>query len=689
MKKKIFLMLAVMAMLILAFAVSVSAAGSTSDAYGTITTIDGEIEPTVIDSEARVVIVANDGTYYTFPAYYIISDSATFAWRKNDSVNQLLGYNIGASDIRGKIIRMELPEGITALNPNSAGGATVFEDARIMVEIKLPSTLTKIGDHTFNRCYKLATIDGLLEFLAKETTTTLGKQMVAETLWGEGVDLVIPKNVTSVPERCFYGTKIKSVTFHEDINYLGPRSFQGCTNLTSVKLPSSLQELSSHVFASCKNLASVDVSACTELEKIGEYCFEYSAITSFDFTPFAHKLISLGNGVFNQCTKLATVIGYELADNITTIGDNMFYACPLTELKFPKNITYVGNNAFKGHKSQQSVIRIPNGVTTIGDHAFVRDGNTKKIDGTVEIYLPASLTQFTGTYNFEYWDYDVMYIPSGVEIVQGVTNGTLEKGVVYFYTGEKDSLSIHNTHNSALLNAEWISAGEFTGASPDKNYIVYGYNKCDAFYESTHLEDNNPCVINCTRCGANGVMEENPVHSEKYTILYTSYDATGTKTYTCSNEGCKYSKTEYAPALFVCLGYSAPENGTGGIAVGFTVNNKAITEYKEVTGKALKYGVFAVLKDRLGNNDIFGKDGTASEGVISAEITNYEFAAFEIKIVGFTDEYKGTKLAMGTYVSVTDGEATEYSYLQEGEPNENEKYCFVSYNDIVGAPSND
>ena len=657
MKRKLLLSLAIITVLVCVFAISVSAAGSASDAYGTITTVDGETEPTLIDSEARVVIVASDGTYYTFPAYYVISDSAKFTWRKNDSVNQLLGYNFSASDIRGKIIRMELPEGITSLNPNNEGGATVFEDAKLMVEIKLPSTLTKIGAHVFNRCYKLAVIDGLIEYFAKETTTTLGLQMVAETLWGEGVDLVIPKNVTRVPERCFYGTKIRSVTFHEDITHLGPRAFQGCNNLTSVKLPSGLKELSSHVFASCKNLASVDVSACTELEKIGEYCFEYSAISSFDFTPFVHGLVSLGVGVFNQCSKLTTVIGYELADNITSVGNNMFNRCPLTALTFPKNITSIGSYAFFGHKSQQSVIKIPNGVTTIGDHAFVRDGNTKKIDGTVEIYLPASLTGFTGNYNFEYWDFDVMYIPSGLTINQGVMNGTLDKGVVYYYTGAKDSLTIHGTHNAAILNAEWISADNFTSASADKNYIVYGYNKCDAFYNGEHL-------------------------TTEQAYDFTSFAEKSYVKSICSrcNQGTVLK--EIAP-LFTCLGYSAPENGKGGIAIGFTVSNVAIAEYEEITGKTVSYGMFVVLKDRLGDNDVFGADGTLADGVINAEIANHDYSWLELKIVGFTDEQKDTKLAMGAYVAVTEGETTEYSYLQSGTPNENEKYCFVSYNDIV------
>ncbi len=95
---------------------------------------------------------------------------------------------------------------------------------------------------------------------------------------------------------------------------------------------------------------------------------------------------------------------------------------------------------------------------------------------------------------------------------------------------------------------------------------------------------------------------ENDGHNYyEYSISYENgYMNSGKLIYKCS--GCGATKEEAAPALFTCLGYSAPENGTGGIAVGFTVNNGAITEYQTVTGKAVKYGVFAVLQDRLDGN---------------------------------------------------------------------------------------
>ena len=170
------------------------------------------------------------------------------------------------------------------------------------------------------------------------------------------------------------------------------------------------------------------------------------------------------------------------------------------------------------------------------------------------------------------------------------------------------------------------------------------------------------------------------------TILFKlGYNEKGTYVYECS--ACHEILEEEAPTLsplFTCLGYSAPESGKGGIAIGYTVNNEVVAEYVKATGKTLKYGVFAVSQKKLGNNDVFGKDGTVANGVINADLSNQKFSAFELKITGFTDDNKDTKLAMGAYVAVTDGEGTEYSYLQSGTPNEGEKYYFASYNDIVG-----
>ena len=137
--------------------------------------------------------------------------------------------------------------------------------------------------------------------------------------------------------------------------------------------------------------------------------------------------------------------------------------------------------------------------------------------------------------------------------------------------------------------------------------------------------------------------------------------------------------------LFECLGYSTPESNKSGITIGFVVNNEAIEKYQSLTGKALRYGAFAVAQEKLGTNDIFGENDTVVNGAITAEITSYEFSSFDLKIVGFTDEYKDDKLALGAYVIATDKDITEYSYIQHGEPKQNEKYVFTSYDEVVNS----
>ncbi|MBO4982751.1 MAG: hypothetical protein J6D23_01720, partial [Clostridia bacterium] len=97
----------------------------------------------------------------------------------------------------------------------------------------------------------------------------------------------------------------------------------------------------------------------------------------------------------------------------------------------------------------------------------------------------------------------------------------------------------------------------------------------------------------------------------------------------------------------------------------------------------ITYGVFAVSQEKIGDSDVFDENGNAISSAITAELTDYAFSIFEVKVVCFADDQKALPLAIGAYVKTTDGDKAEYSYLQSGTPEENEKYCFVSYNDIV------
>ena len=279
----------------------------------------------------------------------------------------------------------------------------------------------------------------------------------------------------------------------------------------------------------------------------------------------------------------------------------------------------------------------------------------------IAVFLDAEKKSI-GNNNFDAYTLINAYI-EGVYAYSGSTTINIPSGYELWSTSGTEYC-----HTGKAYNVDEVKAA---------NTVLYSaYNADRVTVDGTTM---------CSGCGI-AYACSNPNHDlETVSISYTKYTENGIKVLKCNTCGLEKATETTASPLFNCLGYSAPEDGRGGIAIGFTVNNVAIAEYEETTGKILKYGVFAVLQSRLGDNDVFAEDGTAAEGVINADITSYEFALFELKIVGFTDEQKDTKLAMGAYVAVTDGETTEYSYMQGGEPNENEKYCFVSYNDIVGS----
>ena len=410
------------------------------------------------------------------------------------------------------------------------------------------------------------------------------------------------------------------------------KASNGTMLLEYVYLRLDTTKIGGRAFGDCTKLKYINIEELSELESLG-------ATDGYNY-----------GGTFRNCSSLFANSVLDLSKTkITTIteGDPLygnFAQTPISGIKLPSTVTFIGNHTFYACKNLTTVWL--NSNPEIEYNAFVEASSLK------QIFYSGSSDNFN-------------------ELLTKVSS-----------SGNAPLWSVIGDNNSNLISYSAYKELD------DKNIkcVVYDYNSCD--YNGIHEEiaEVNACVSVCHKCGATIVAHVGNAELDE-SIVYTDYLANGTKTLKCNNEGCTYNVTEKTPSLFTCLGYSAPEDGRGGIAIGYTVNNVAIAEYEEVTSKTLKYGVFAVLQNRLGDNDVFAEDGTVAEGVINAEITNYEFVAFELKIVGFTDAQKDVKLAMGAYVAVTDGETTEYSYMQGGEPNENEKYCFVSYNDIVGKPS--
>ena len=478
---------------------------------------------------------------------------------------------------------------------------------------------------------------------------------------------------------------IVSIDLPQGMTYVGGYGIQGSSNIKKISFPDTITGFGMAVLADC-----------TSLE---ECVFEHDE---------NDNLTTLCPEFFDNCPNLKSI---SLPDCITTFGWNQhnldgayFRGCTsLGAIHLPKNL-----QVMYGQTDDKSVFgNLPNAYFV--NEPFTYDNIPQKPD---VYYFPSGLTTVSGTVfrgcknlnNILAFGQSTTSITRGWEFEEAAAGDGARPTVVFL--GDMTSVNVNGWNVNAVYFANENDINASTAGVSGSATIYY----CNAEGNTNHLTETSvdmpaSCEVNAAKviscfCGyetrqevaGTALSHDYDYANSKATLVsltYTSYTSKGKKVVACAN--CGVNGEFEASALFVCQGYSTPMDGRGALAIGYTINNEAIKEYEKATNKTLKYGVFAALKDKLGTNDIFDENGNTAPNAVTAEVSGDNYVAVEFKITGFTDTYKDLKLAMGAYVIATeneasDGEATEskpeYSYLQAGALSENEKYSFVSYNDV-------
>ncbi len=321
-----------------------------------------------------------------------------------------------------------------------------------VVEIPADKHFTHIYQFAFSNYNYQAKTEEELEFDDSTTTTArpIGDNTITKVIIPEGVErienyafalltaleeVVLPSTLTEISYNAFYGcTSLKKITFSGENNLkvinksafencdltgeldlvsayvVGTSAFAGNKNLTSVKLPETLQSIGSKAFENCERLISVEVAA--ERVKYGTYAF--SGCTSLE-TISELKTYLIPTGMFYKCASLTTVT---LGADVDTINEYAFLGSALEEFVIHKDnaafktddgtvlvsadgttlvavapsvrgtfsgyeqITTVGRGAFT-HSSKITAVKLPN-VTKVDAYAFTCDDEEKNIR-TIEL----------------------------------------------------------------------------------------------------------------------------------------------------------------------------------------------------------------------------------------------------------------------------------------------------------------
>ena len=175
----------------------------------------------------------------------------------------------------------------------------------------------------------------------------------------------------------FYGcTALTSMEIPASVNYIGSYSFAGCSAMTA-SLPAALITVDTGAFRDCRALTSLTIpaglsrvgqnafSGCTGLEAV--HVTDLAAFCRINFpthesNPLAHAKALYMNG--ELVTRLVIPAG------VTAIGDHAFRDCvSIRAVELPEGLSTVGGRAFRGCTALES-ITIPASVTAIGDEAF-------------------------------------------------------------------------------------------------------------------------------------------------------------------------------------------------------------------------------------------------------------------------------------------------------------------------------
>ncbi len=660
MKKKILIFLAILAVACCFFAVSASAAEIPE--WTEITEVSGIPDKSVFGADgtsgATSRVLMSDGV--TYPAHYICKNSSTLGISFSD-LNSKAGKSYAAKDV----VRIELPSGIVTVSDalKIANGYTALltvvipEGAKTisdyafkstnasthssLIYVTIPNTVNSIGLQAFAFC------NSLKELIIPEGVTSISKELARDATSLE--KLIIPSTIVSIGEAAFRSSKVScDIVIPEGCTTISSYAFRGSGAL-SVVLPSTIKTLGIYIFSESNSLVSVD----SKSPIIGEYMFsDCTELCSVKL----ENTVEIKQRGFNHATasKIDEII---LPEGLTTIGDYALPRSQITELVLPSTLANIGANAFYNSTKLQRVVVL--GTST----------GTNMFSGC------SALSELVLTERFE-------------KFGKSCLNSVSQTKFLTYYTGtDYERIKTLCSETTRFSQAKYYTYEDYANENYTYNkfMVIYDVNLCVAAFDGVHTEpnDDGDCTtaVICTMCKEHTFKEaKTHVVGERFT--YVSFMQKGEYYVGCTNDGCENGTLEQRDALFTYLGYSVPEDGSGGVDFGCKVNGEDLAEYERVTGVKVNYGVFAVLKEKLGENDIFDENGESLAGVVSADFAGTDFSLFKIKMIGFTDEQKKTSFAMGAYVCVTENGVREYTYMQHSEPIDGEKYYFATYNDI-------
>ena len=347
------------------------------------------------------------------------------------------------------LISVTFGDNVTSIGKEAFAGCWELES------IIIPDNVTSIGDEAFSDCRKLTSVT------IPKNITSIGSAV----FWNCGLTSIdIPNTVTSIGDNAFYNCdNLTSVIIPSGLTSIGSSAFQSCSSLTEVTLlGKTLPNCRDYAFSNISSDATLFCapalgSTCSETEpwnncfkaieasivslasgeRLSDYISDDIKYTvtklkiSGDINGTDIKLIRDMTGAPTSETTCSRLVDLDLTDaNIVkggesyfnngyqdfdtennTVGYCFFYYCNLRNVKLPKSVTTINNNAFDSCENLISV-NIPENVTSIGSGAFSSCNNLTNIN------IPYGIDKINASTFQSCWKLTSINIPNSVTNIE-------------------------------------------------------------------------------------------------------------------------------------------------------------------------------------------------------------------------------------------------------------------------------
>ncbi len=275
----------------------------------------------------------------------------------------------------GSMITLTLGSGVETIKEHA------FYECRSITSLKLGNNVSFIGGRAFSYCSSMTG-----ELKIPDSVTSIGDYAFSSCAF---TTISIGSGITSLNDHEFYNcSKLTTLNIGSGVTSIGEYAFRYCTALTELYIPSNVISMTDNAFYNCSSLNQLVIEDSTEELSISSNVFGMCSL----------EMLSIGRDISYKSNSSpfmnnTTITSVWTSDNVNTIGAYEFSGCTaLAEVVISNNVAEIQKYSFE-NCSKLSSLTIGNQVTSIGDYAFYG------CEGLTEVKTPNSIKTI-GSYAF-------------------------------------------------------------------------------------------------------------------------------------------------------------------------------------------------------------------------------------------------------------------------------------------------